>query len=84
MTYGMINCFACGDYVYDRDIEKLAKHLNSRSSTQGMKCLLFVILEKIYMRGSIINMLTQSVITLSVIIKFQYTLQMNSELSSVS
>lgn len=39
MTYGMINCFACGDYVYDRDIEKLAKNLNSRSSTQGMNII---------------------------------------------
>ncbi|XP_045213600.1 ubiquitin carboxyl-terminal hydrolase 22-like [Mercenaria mercenaria] len=36
MTYGMINCFACGDYVYDRDFEKIARHLNNRTSTQGV------------------------------------------------
>ncbi|KAL4240000.1 Ubiquitin carboxyl-terminal hydrolase 22 [Mactra antiquata] len=36
MTYGMINCFACGDYVYDREIDKIARHLNARSASQGV------------------------------------------------
>ncbi|XP_052266295.1 ubiquitin carboxyl-terminal hydrolase 22-like isoform X1 [Dreissena polymorpha] len=32
MSYGMVRCFACDDYVYDKDIDKIAKTLNYRSS----------------------------------------------------
>ena len=33
MTYGMVHCFACGDYVYDRELDDIAKKLSRRSSS---------------------------------------------------
>lgn len=33
MTYGMVHCFACGDYVYDKELDDIAKKLSRRSSS---------------------------------------------------
>jgi len=36
MTYGEVHCFACGDYVYDAELENIAKRFCQKSSqTQG-------------------------------------------------
>ena len=30
MLYGMVYCFVCGDYIYDNELDKIAKQMCQR------------------------------------------------------
>ena len=42
MIYGMVSCFACGDYVYDKELDNLAKKLSQRSSSLIGKIKIYI------------------------------------------